>query len=707
MKAKRRRKIILIIVLIIIGLLAAGRITAMIADGRDKTGEVLEGYDDPSYRSEKDIKKTLSWKKSDIKGMSMYDKYKKGLIPMDGSDTDRDGLTDRQEIEVYHSDPLKASTAGDMYTDSEKVEKGLNLKKKVSYKGSPVYYGNNTKNAVIFEGKTADDRFTKADDVTGMDVLKGHKIYKEYLISDCGVAVKVDLSKALKKYDNVKDSDVKIYIGEANKGNAKPVSFTIHGADEAELKYDFDRTKIYSIYVTNKTLSPLPVSKGFAYGSTFDGGADTQLDGIVYGSPLLHVISGELNVRYLEQDSSKDEDIEKKTLVKQAVKAETADMDTTSDKIKPVKKGQINTMYKFFDTILPMCNGKRDKDSPWKLFFYFDRYTNASKELSADDKKDINSDTVSSGFEIGKDSLPFGNFGTEISPGGVCAGISYYTMYLYDKGSAPAFTGDGKWSDRKEDTPWDISGRTFTNLRTKGKIGTFQDEEYIDRHTGKTGIFDKDLDTDDRSFSNMMTIYWAKWNNSVEKNSTWSYSKAISGETTGYKFSATPYDYDSVITYAKKRIDEGKVVEFGSTLGTEYSSTKEYRNGQKGHVILLIGYKDYKDGRVDFHVYDSNLPERDDLWMYTRYVQTDDVFQTDSFWYKYQPDENNNNYIMTNIKSGYYHIRVTGDDMKPVSRLARDEKAEKYSQRMIKEGVISYRMPESITKKMKKKNARY
>ena len=62
---------------------------------------------------------------------------------------------------------------------------------------------------------------------------------------------------------------------------------------------------------------------------------------------------------------------------------------------------------------------------------------------------------------------------------------------------------------------------------------------------------------------------------------------------------------------------------------------------------------------------------------------------------------------MTNIKSGYYHIRVTGDDMKPVSRLARDEKAEKYSQRMIKEGVISYRMPESITKKMKKKNARY
>ena len=32
-------------------------------------------------------------------------------------------------------------------------------------------------------------------------------------------------------------------------------------------------------------------------------------------------------------------------------------------------------MYKFFDTVLPMCNGKRDKDSPWKLFFYFEFYS--------------------------------------------------------------------------------------------------------------------------------------------------------------------------------------------------------------------------------------------------------------------------------------------------------------------------------------------
>ena len=49
---------------------------------------------------------------SDIDGMSKYDKYEMGLMVADGSDSDYDGLTDKEEIEKYHTDPLKASTAG-------------------------------------------------------------------------------------------------------------------------------------------------------------------------------------------------------------------------------------------------------------------------------------------------------------------------------------------------------------------------------------------------------------------------------------------------------------------------------------------------------------------------------------------------------------------------------------------------------------------
>ena len=83
-----------------------------------------------------DYYKQISEVPSDIEGWSVYDKYKYGLCTANGSDTDGDGLTDKEEIEIYNSDPLKMSTAGDMYTDGYKVENGLDLFAFVQYDGS-------------------------------------------------------------------------------------------------------------------------------------------------------------------------------------------------------------------------------------------------------------------------------------------------------------------------------------------------------------------------------------------------------------------------------------------------------------------------------------------------------------------------------------------------------------------------------------------
>ena len=70
---------------------------------------------------------------SDIEGMTKSQKANAGLNPADGSDSDFDGLTDKQEIEEYKSDPLKASTAGDLYTDGYKVAHGMDLFTKYDY----------------------------------------------------------------------------------------------------------------------------------------------------------------------------------------------------------------------------------------------------------------------------------------------------------------------------------------------------------------------------------------------------------------------------------------------------------------------------------------------------------------------------------------------------------------------------------------------
>lgn len=78
---------------------------------------------------------------SDIEGMSQYDKAAMGLDEEDGSDTDGDGLTDKEEIEIYGSNPLKTSTAGDLYYDGYKVENGMDLHTYYEYEGEFEYVG--------------------------------------------------------------------------------------------------------------------------------------------------------------------------------------------------------------------------------------------------------------------------------------------------------------------------------------------------------------------------------------------------------------------------------------------------------------------------------------------------------------------------------------------------------------------------------------
>ncbi|MFC1787853.1 hypothetical protein ACFLZY_01385 [Patescibacteria group bacterium] len=43
---------------------------------------------------------------------------------MNNSDTDADGLFDREEVEVYGTDPLNSDTDGDTYLDGDEVTNG-------------------------------------------------------------------------------------------------------------------------------------------------------------------------------------------------------------------------------------------------------------------------------------------------------------------------------------------------------------------------------------------------------------------------------------------------------------------------------------------------------------------------------------------------------------------------------------------------------
>lgn len=61
----------------------------------------------------------------DLDGISDSEETKYQTSPT-SSDTDSDGLTDRNEIFIYKTNPLKADTDGDSFSDGYEVRRGLN-----------------------------------------------------------------------------------------------------------------------------------------------------------------------------------------------------------------------------------------------------------------------------------------------------------------------------------------------------------------------------------------------------------------------------------------------------------------------------------------------------------------------------------------------------------------------------------------------------
>jgi hypothetical protein len=147
MNAKGQRKFKIFIWSIIVIAFAFWVKKGFFWKGKESNNKIVEQMasmdNDPLSREEKD--NILKSRNSDIDGWSVYDKLHKGLNPSDGSDSDGDGLTDKEEVEVYGSDPLKVSTAGDLYSDSYKVANGMEVKKNTLLKGRFNFHIGNVK----------------------------------------------------------------------------------------------------------------------------------------------------------------------------------------------------------------------------------------------------------------------------------------------------------------------------------------------------------------------------------------------------------------------------------------------------------------------------------------------------------------------------------------------------------------------------------
>lgn len=445
---------------------AFANIPGVVKSGSNLTS--LKGTVNPNSLSapaESEIYAKEEKEESDIKGMTVADKRKMGLDAADGSDTDGDGITDKDEIEKYHTDPLMASTSNDMYSDGYKLTHNMDFNKKYSGNSNKEKIENNESSELkpVLTSLNQFGRDTEMMDISGTDTLDGRAVYREYYIDNYRGKLNIDIKKLLKNAD-IRTKDITVYVmAVPNTENAairvKPAdsdknSIMIDTADIVALK-NGKKTVDYPftgyIFLTKKTLSNpstvafnieqgingiSPTEKAGSIVSIINGkkityyteDQDDPADGIIYGSPFLGLFTKTFSIRYAKLRDETRQKKEYDCLWRLANHTVAGGMFTNENSIVLNKKKsnieasdrtEITAKYKMLKKFLPHLEGvtlpgKEEKGTIWdvfKVFFCYARYDDVIASVYGDkDKKGTDSHGTLTGFDPRTDEFLFGNF---------------------------------------------------------------------------------------------------------------------------------------------------------------------------------------------------------------------------------------------------------------------------------------------------------
>ena len=404
--------------------------------------------------------KSLKGKKSDINGMSQYDKYKMGLDYHNGSDSDHDGLSDKEEIEVYGTDPLKSSTAGDLYTDGYKVANDMNPEK--SYKMNKQTFHNNNCEEVVLSADDAVSLNAVVEDVTDRYSLTDYgikKIYKGFWISNYSGTFSLDLDKIFSDND-ISKSDISIWM---YKGD-----FLAYGLSDLEkCKYKMDgnlaviEDKLsadasYYIYVTEKKNILNSIFTSASHKTQLNSSKDDQAIFLLKESSILHSL-GLTKVDVYYPDQNNDEANIK--MEQRAIKLYNLKEDTDEINFIPLSVDKIQKKYQKLRDTMPKLETKDglvyNKDGQGNLLLALYGYQCIDDGITVDaggngknskDSEKVMYKNHHTKFDPYVDELPFQNFASQYGHNGNCAGIARLTSYLFNTGSYPK---NGSYDDIK------------------------------------------------------------------------------------------------------------------------------------------------------------------------------------------------------------------------------------------------------------------
>lgn len=551
----------------------------------------------------------------DIEGLTVRQKLDMGLSTEDGSDTDGDGLTDKEEIETYHTDPLKVQTSGDNIPDGYKAIKGLDLTKQ---------YNDSEIQKELFE-KTSDIKLNTINvenydnDIREIDYeISGIKSTKAYKIQEYTGQVEADFSSYI-------DSETDHFIFKISNGMGQQVE-KLRDKD-GKVVFDVDETGCIVGIVNNPESNQTNTVDGLLdkFGDLIDSNIKSEPEqGMVVMLPIT-VLTGDLKIYVYEQQlfkSSQKTDqkyTELETQLNNRIQSSSIKASVEGIRVNPVQYKIVKTLFKSFesgDMVLDIIKEHGDSEAyqtieenrsvlqkiiPFILTQYtfdsWDELTAGLKDIasSEDEKESQNIENqiietqnridYTTNFDVHRDAYCFPNIGTAISPGGNCAGLQMTAVQMFN-GARYNSSDSGNYLEKDLGYDLDsISGSDTDTLLDPGfydyKSRQYWKENYPD--LAQTAVDDIE-DKQDREFIKFIGFKWAEANSKIDRN---------------FQFFAGQKDWSIMESYIDYFKSEDKVAYIA--MMTPYAA----------HAILCYGlYQDENDEDVYYlRVWDNNFPD--------------------------------------------------------------------------------------------------
>lgn len=598
-----------------------------------------------------DMEETLGSQDSDIEGWFMLDKINAGLQPVEGCDSDGDGLTDKEEIEVYGSDPTKASTAGDLYTDGYKVENGMDLNTFYEYTEEEVF-ANNECSDVTLKAASASDFKGHVSTLSNISV-DGYTVYKTYDVYSFSGDMTIDVS-------DIDEENLVVLVGHWYGGDMDKAKTTLDG-NSLHVEYDFNSVNRYTVAVASSD-SALNIFSQPSFEFNLNGEDDASAT--LEDAEFLYIhalfwrnlfMDSKPAMYYVSTGNDTTDSMIKAYLITMAYEVLDGYVDVDETDVKEISATKMKVLKNFFNTFeankLTSINTNYCTPAHFVFMWSDDVLFNLSDyKAEITNIKDVNksSHSSSTGFITYSDAFQFQNFRTEYVTGGNCAGISYYTAMLFNNGSAPS---SGSYSSDKYDVgttlTWDISGDEDNETLTDSGIYDYKDSSFVNDHKDSNKLM-SNLSDGEEEFIKMISSYWAQVNDVTNSSNNIYYINDDYGA----------YSWDMIETMMDY-LDNGKILLLGMM-----------NSNGSGHMINVIDYTITADGsKVEFKLYDNNYPTNsrngekiDNVLTVTKKTCAEGY--TESFTYYYKPyDDADFEYNSEYSKTGCKYFCVLDSDL--------------------------------------------